>query len=77
MPANEFIRGTKESGHDITEYDVFRADIRPCTGCNDSGMNAPCSQKDDYEKLKRLICENDMLVFVMPVYTTDLRRLKM
>ena len=69
MLADEFIRGAKESGHDITEYDVFRADIRPCTGCNACGMSGPCVQKDDYEKtLKRLICENDMLVFVMPVY---------
>ncbi len=30
--ADAFIRGAKESGHTITEYDVFRADIHPCTG---------------------------------------------
>lgn len=69
MLADEFIRGAKESGHKITEYDVFRANIRPCTGCNRCGMNGPCVQKDDYEnELKGLIKETDMVVFVMPVY---------
>ena len=69
MLADEFIRGAKEAGHEITEYDVFRADIRPCNGCNHCGMRGPCVQKDDYEKtLKGLIRATDMIVFVMPVY---------
>ena len=69
MLADEFIRGAKENGHDITEYDVFRADIRPCIGCGHCGMNGPCVQKDDYENaLKGMIRETDMIVFVMPVY---------
>ena len=67
--ANEFIRGAEEVGHTVTEYDVFRADIRPCTGCNYCGMSGPCVLKDDYEKtLKGMICDADMIVFVMPVY---------
>ena len=69
MLADEFIRGAKENGHAITEYDVFHADIRPCIGCNHCGMGGPCVQKDDYERnLKVLIKETDMIVFVMPVY---------
>ena len=69
MLAKEFIRGAKEAGHQITEYDVIRKDIRPCIGCNRCGMSGPCVQKDDYEKeLKGLIKAADMLVFVMPVY---------
>ena len=69
MLAREFIRGAKEAGHSITEYDVIHADIRPCIGCNHCGMSGPCVQKDDYEtKLKNLIRAADMLVFVMPVY---------
>ena len=67
--ASSFVRGAKENGHEITEFDVLRADIRPCLGCNRCGMNSPCVQKDDYEKkLKGMIKETDMLVFVMPVY---------
>ena len=69
MLAKEFIRGASENGHEITEFDVSRADIRNCMGCNACGMNGPCVQKDDYEnKLKGMIKETDMLVFVMPVY---------
>ena len=69
MLAREFIRGAKEAGHSITEYDVIHADIRPCIGCNHCGMSGPCVQKDDYEtELKALIRAADMLVFVMPVY---------
>ena len=71
--AREFIRGAKEAGHEITEFDLFRADIRPCIGCGHCGMNGPCVQKDDYEnRLKPLIRETDMIVFVMPVYYYNL-----
>jgi len=69
MLAGEFIRGAKEAGHEVTEFDVFSADIRPCIGCNHCGMAGPCVQKDDYEtKLKGMIRKTDMIVFVMPVY---------
>lgn len=67
--ADEFIRGVKEAGHTVTEYDVFHADIRTCTGCNRCGMSGPCVQRDAYETdLKDRIKAADMLVFVMPVY---------
>ena len=69
MLADEFIRGAEESGHTITVYDVLRADIHPCLGCNRCGMAGQCVQKDDYEnELKDLIRLTDMIVFVMPVY---------
>ena len=69
MLADAFIRGATENDHDMTEFDVFRATIRPCIGCNRCGMSGPCVQKDDYEnKLKGMIKDADMLVFVMPVY---------
>ena len=69
MLADEFIRGAKEAGHKITEYDVFRADIRPCLGCNMCGMAEDCVRHDDFDnQLKDLIRQTDMIVFVMPVY---------
>lgn len=69
MLADEFIRGAKENGHIVTEYDTAYKDIRPCLGCNRCGMSSPCVQKDDYEnELKDMIRDSDMLVFVMPVY---------
>ena len=67
--ADEFIRGAREAGHALTEYDLIRKDIRPCIGCNRCFMSGPCVQKDDYEnELKPMIKTADMLVFVMPVY---------
>ena len=67
--AEGFIQGAKENGHEVTVFDMIRADIRPCLGCNHCGMNGPCVQKDDYEKkLKGMIKAADMLAFVMPVY---------
>ncbi|MBQ9058733.1 MAG: flavodoxin family protein [Atopobiaceae bacterium] len=67
--ADEFSRGAREAGHEVSSYDIMKADIRPCTGCNVCGMSGPCVLKDDYEQeLKGLIKEHDMLVFAMPVY---------
>ncbi len=70
MLADEFIKGATEVGNTVTEYNVFKADIRPCKGCNGCFKNdGKCVQPDDYEThLKSLIKESDMLVFVMPVY---------
>lgn len=69
MLANEFIRGAKEAGHAVTEYDTAHKDIRSCLGCNSCNMSGPCAQKDDFEnELKGLIRDADMLAFVMPVY---------
>lgn len=69
MLAEQFIRGARQKGHEVEEFDVIHADIRPCLGCGHCGMSGPCVQKDDYERsLKAKICEADLLAFVMPVY---------
>lgn len=69
MLADQFIWGAEENGNEVTEFDVFRADIRPCAGCGHCRMDGPCAHFDDFEnRLKDLIKETDMLVFVMPVY---------
>ena len=33
MLAEEFVRGAKEAGHEVTVIDIAHADIHPCTGC--------------------------------------------
>ena len=69
MLADEFIRGAKENGHDVTVYNVIRKNIKPCLGCGHCGMSGACVLNDDYEnELKPLIAKTDMIVFVMPVY---------
>ena len=67
--ADEFMRGAREAGHEVAEFNVARADISGCLGCNACFKLGSCVQKDDNENiLKAMIKEADMLVFAMPVY---------
>ena len=51
MLAEEFVRGAKEAGHEVTVIDTAHADIHPCTGCVNCGYEGPCSQHDDVDKI--------------------------
>lgn len=66
--ADYFMKGAKENGNTISVFDVAHSHIHPCLGCDFCGMNGPCCQKDDMDQLKDLIFENDMIVFVTPLY---------
>lgn len=66
--ADEFIRGAKEAGHQVTIADAAHADIRPCTGCIACGYEGPCAQKDDVAQIRKDILASDMMVFVTPLY---------
>lgn len=66
--AAEFIRGAKESGHSVQVIDAAHEDIRPCTGCIHCGYEGPCVQKDDMDRIRIIILDADMLVFVTPLY---------
>lgn len=69
MLADEFIRGAREAGHEITVFDAAHADIRPCQGCDACGMAGPCVQRDDMTKtLRSELLSCDMAVFVTPLY---------
>lgn len=68
MLADEFARGAKEAGHEITVISAAHSDISPCTGCVACGYNGPCVQKDGMEEIKKGILDADMLVFVTPLY---------
>ena len=66
--ADNFIKGAKESGHEVQVYDAAHAKIGPCMGCNACGMNGACVQKDDMSEVEKLILNSDMIVFVSPIY---------
>lgn len=66
--AEEFIRGAKESGHNISVFDAGHANLNPCLGCEACGMSSPCVQKDDMAKLREMLLSTDMAVFVTPLY---------
>ena len=66
--AGEFIRGARQSGHETEVFDVARASLRPCLGCEACGMSGPCCQKDDMAALRERLLQSDMAVFVTPLY---------
>lgn len=66
--AENFIKGAKEAGHQVTRYDVAHMNIKPCTGCVACGYEGPCVQKDDNEKIRKAVLSADMIVFATPLY---------
>lgn len=68
MLAGEFMKGAKETGHEVLSIDAAHSRISPCTGCISCGYDGPCTQKDDMEHIKTEILTADMMVFVTPLY---------
>lgn len=66
--AAEFIRGAKETGHSVQVVDAAHEDIHPCTGCIHCGYEGPCVQKDGVSRIRQVILEAAMIVFVTPLY---------
>lgn len=66
--AKAFIRGAEEAEHHVTVVDAAHEDIHPCGGCVHCGYEGPCAQKDAVGKIRKIILEADMMVFVTPLY---------
>lgn len=66
--AEEFMRGAKEKGHEVTRFDVSRMNIKPCIGCVACGYEGPCVQKDDNKIIKEALLNADMVVLATPLY---------
>ena len=66
--AEQFIKGARESGHDIYRYDCAFRQVEPCRACNRCGMDGPCVIKDDFDELRPRLVEADMVVFATPMY---------
>ena len=68
MLADEFIRGAKESVHEIVEFDCAKHKIRGCMDCDSCGMAGPCVQKDDFEIIRPHLINCDTILFASPIY---------
>lgn len=68
MLAAEFIRGAKENGHEVVEFDIPFLDVHPCIGCGKCGMDGPCVFQDDNIAIRDALLDADMVVFVTPIY---------
>ncbi len=66
---DQFMKGAKESGHEVEK--IFLADktIHYCTGCGACANGAkPCSQQDDEEEILLKMIAADVIVLATPVY---------
>ena len=66
--ADQFIRGAKENGHEIFEFDSTRHHVGGCLGCGKCGMKNPCVQRDDFDMLRPWLIDADIIVFSSPIY---------
>lgn len=66
--AEQFIKGAKESGHEVFHFDCAQHKVEGCTACNHCGMNGDCVLKDDFEAVRPHIVAADMVVFISPMY---------
>ncbi len=67
--ADEFIKGAKEKGHEISRFDSAFEELHPCIACQTCKTDKKsCIYKDGMEKLNPLLFNADMIVFVTPLY---------
>ncbi len=66
---DEFMRGAKENGNQVTKINVADQKISPCRACyfcrDHSGE---CIYKDDMQKILQAMIDADVLVLASPVY---------
>ncbi len=71
--ADEFIKGAKESGHEVYRFDSAHAEVKNCIGCNACAMGEgvnpkSCIHKDDFVELRENLLNSDVIAFVTPIY---------
>ena len=70
MLVEEFAKGAKEAGSEVTVFNLDKMNINGCKGCFGGGKNpdSPCVQKDDMEKIYPVYKEADVVVLASPLY---------
>ena len=65
-----FADGAKESGNDVTVFNLSEMNIHFCKGCYAGGKNpeSPCTQKDDMDKIYTEYQKADIIVLASPLY---------
>lgn len=67
--ADAFIRGAKESGHEVVKFDTGSMKIGACRACDYChSHNGECVQKDDMTSVYETMRSADMVVFASPIY---------
>ncbi len=67
--ADEFARGAKDAGHEVTRIELKEKVIKDCVGCGICQTNGgKCVQKDDMLDIYNEILDTDVIAFISPVY---------
>ncbi len=65
---DEFMRGAKEAGHEVTKINVADKKIAPCRACYACKGTGKCAIKDDMADILQAMIDADVLVLASPVY---------
>ncbi len=65
-----FTEGAERAGHEVTDFDVCRMNIKGCLACEYCHTKAfrQCVQKDDMQKIYPVLDEAEMIVLASPIY---------
>lgn len=66
---DEFMRGARETGHQVEKIRLAERNINYCTGCCSCiGNRGSCVQEDDMNEILGKVLAADVLVLASPVY---------
>lgn len=65
---NEFMRGAKESGHNVEKVCLNEKKINYCIGCGVCNNTQKCFQEDDMSEILNSMVNADVIVLSTPVY---------
>ena len=65
---DEFEKGAKNAGNNITRINIREYNIKFCSACSDCYNVGRCIHKDDMNNFYEAIKNSDILVFATPIY---------
>ena len=66
---DEFMRGAKEAGNNVTKINVANKKVTPCRACYFCREHGgECAYKDDMAEILQAMIDADVLVLASPVY---------
>lgn len=65
---DEFMKGAKESSHDVEKVFISQRKINYCTGCGVCNSTHKCVQNDDMSEILDKMINSDVIVLATPVY---------
>lgn len=65
---DEFLKGAKDSGHEVEKIFVADKNIGYCTGCGECYLTHKCVQDDDMAQILDKMIDSDVIVLSTPIY---------